>query len=702
MAPPLLLIFAAALAATTTDAAAPTFQSLMPPEAFPEPQFGMVVESAVQEGDCVRVTTTGAEVVCRPQGVIQFRQRIGHGRRVLALSLGRRMDGLRLTHSGPGFARMTVEQPRATLRINGDSLFLLHAHEPMTVRARSAIDTAWSASSGSNHLVVDELGGFGLYCSETNLDDRFDPYEDMVATYDLPADAVLAVGVCPPKPYDWERSLTSNVLWHWSPEVAYPPDEVLSSWRPHADVFLLQSAVMAWKDWNLDFVPRFDGREFARVREATRDLDARFMVYTSPYYFLTDTGLEEHAFNTFEDFKGWPCIGTPTGENIELFMAAITRVMQQHRPDGLYFDAQYFENPAGLYALARRSRELIGDDGLLEWHSTGALGPGLCYFPQADAYADIMLRGEAQTALYSDFDYLRFFVSGYNINNCLGVLCNNMPGGEPTPELTRELLRANGRYHTISWWLEKPEIRSVLEQDYQPRLTPDLRRQVELGIDDRQRRLPARTTTRTNELDMLSEPPTWEDPAFALELDAMPEGESIISPRNGEALSVADGALHVRALAHTYAFRRCPVTTRARGLVVKLRQGTDGGMSWGPSALLRWAGGVGIRLGTRSDGIVQIEALGALALKGKLEVSEWTWLRARWGPAWGVVEQSADGVSYESLWTFRHGGAFLDETAELLVGKVPHDGLPQDYTVPGEPGECDIDFVHVYGRPERR
>ena len=685
------------LGTSSASAGAPTLQDLMAPEVFTQPQFGMAVESATQYGDRVHITTTGAEVTCLPGGTVQFYQRIGHRRRVVALSLGRGMEGLRLTHSGPGFARIVMQRPRATIRINGDSLFLLHAHEALTVRVRSAIDTAWSDSYGSNHLVVDEWGGFGLYCSELSGDDRFSPYGDIVAEYALPADAVLGVGVCPPKPYDWERSLASNVVWHWSPEVAYPPDEVLRSWRDFGDVFLLQSAVMAWKDWNLDFIPRFGGQQFSRVRETVHGLGARFIVYTSPFYFLKDTGLEEHAFNSFDGFTGWPCVGTGTGENIDLFMAAIGRVMKEHRPDGLYFDAQYYLNPAALYVLARRSRELLGDEGILEWHSTGAMGFSRCYFPQADAYADLILRGEDQTQYYSDFRYLRFFVSGYNISNSIGVLCNNFSDGIPSTALTRDVLRANCRYHTISWWLDDPAVMKVLNDDYRPRLGADLQAFVDREVDRRQQQVVAEGRRRDAALQALRLPPDLGEPVVALDFDALPAAEAMVSAQNDSPLSAVEGALHIRALAHTYAFLRVPLAVKASGIVVKLRHGTDGGMAWGPSAFLRWPGGALLRLGTRSDGIIQIDTSEGLALKGRFDAHAWTWLRARWGPIWAIVEYSADGRHFEPLWSFRHGGAFLERTAEILVGKTSQSGKPQDFTVPGPPGECDIDFVHVYG-----
>ena len=452
----------AATSALAAPPAAPTYQELMDPAVFPEPQRGMVVESVDRRPEGIRVLTTGADIrILLATGEVRLSQRIGHRRELVALKTDTPWTGVRVTHSGAGFARITVEKPSLTIRVNGDSLLMLHAHEPVSARVESRIEPAWESSHEVHHLIADEWGAFGIYCSDTSIDDGYDPYGDSVAFYPLPADEVLWLAVCPPKEYDWDRSFTDNVVWHWSNVLGYPPDDALQSWQEHGNTVLLQSEVMLWKDWNLDFVPRLGDAEFARVRQTIRDLGMRFIVYTSPYYFIKGTPNEGQAMNSFENFTTWPP-GDASGRNMELFMSAIERVMEQHKPDGLYFDGQYTANPAALYALARRTRKLIGEDGILEWHSTGALGSRDCYLPQADAYVDFILRGEGRGGRYDDDDYLRYFVSGYNIHNSIGVLCNNSAEGRPTLDQCERLLGVNGRYHTIGGWVNRPETSAAM------------------------------------------------------------------------------------------------------------------------------------------------------------------------------------------------------------------------------------------------
>lgn len=666
-----------------------TFQELMDPAVFPDAQRGMVVESVAGGEGRATITTTGAVVqIDGAGGTISFRQRIGGERPVAMLAAGCPLRGLKVTHNGAGFARVTVEEPKMVVRVNGDSLFMLHALEPASLKVHREISPAWDASWKTNHLIVDELGGFGLYCSDLELADGYDPHGDPVAAYPLPAGAVLALGVCPPKPYDWDRSLREQVIWHWSNTTSYPPDGELHSWKPYGNTILLQSEVMLWKDWNLDFVPRLGMEEWERVRGAIHGMGMPFIVYTSPYYFLKGTSQEKQAVND----KPGACPGAVVdGENMAVFLDAITRVMTGLKPDGLYFDGQYAENPAALYALARHSRKIIGDGGILEWHTTLELGRwgSLMYMPQADAYTDIQLRGEASDRLYDDFDYLRYFVSGYNINNCIGVLCNNSGKGMGTAQM-EQVLRANARLHTL---IGNPALRDFIVNEYRPRLTPEYRAEVDRLVAERQAGVGEKAAATAAFL---------KGPAGALpvvggsEFDAMPEAEQKVSSLNPDALSIGDGCLHIRAHASTHAFLRMPVDGKIGGFEVKLRQGTDGGMSWGPAAMVRWDNGEALRIGSRTDAL-QVDAPPVQTLGPACNPGEWVWIRARWRGKTGIVERSTDGIHYTRFHTF----PFMAEgrsATELLVGKVPHNGQPEDYTEPGGVGECAVDFVRLYGR----
>jgi hypothetical protein len=185
-----------------------------------------------------------------------------------------------------------------------------------------------------------------------------------------------------------------------------------------------------------------------------------------------------------------------------------------------------------------------------------------------------------------------------------------------------------------------------------------------------------------------------------VEFDELPAGEQIVSPQDPDPFSLLDGVLRVRGKAHTYAFVRVPVNLPVQGLTVRLRLGTDGGMSWGPAAVLRWGNGSVLRIGVRSDGKLQADILGQQIVGGQHDThlpDRWVWLRARWLDRMGVVESSTDGKRFTKEWTFEHNGRLSGNVASLSVGKVPYNGEPQDYSEPGAEGECEVDWVRLYG-----
>lgn len=695
------MALAGALVGRAGGQAAPTFQDLMRPESFPTAQCGMRVEHTSVRAGVFAVRTTGAVFEIRPrEGVVRCSQRIGHARAVAVVRFGRPLAGGAITHSAPGFARITFRSPAMAVRINGDSLMMLQPDRPLRVAIESRVLPGWVASDRTNHVIADEWGGFNLVCSERTLDDRFDPDALQTAAYPLPAGAVLWVGVCPPRPYPWNRSLTQNVVWHWSDVLGYPTDADLRLWKQHGSVVLLQSEVMLWKDWNLDFVPRLGDAEFARVRDTLHREGMRFMVYTSPAYFLRGTPLQNQAMNSFVNFKGWPP-STATGENMGIFLDAIQRMLRRNHPDGLYFDGQYTGNAAALYALARSARAAVGEDGLLEWHSTLALGDGDCSLPQADAYTDFVLRGEGQQARYTDNRYLRYFISGYNLSNTVGVLCNNA-GGPPDLRLMNAVLAANARFHTIASWLPSSRAMVSLRNNYRDVLTPALRIRTEHMSNLRQRELPAQIAADRANRRVLRAAPDWDPrPVTDLQFDMMPGMKRYVSPANGNPFAVTGGALHIQAHASTYAYMSVPFNDNVvDGFEVKLRHGTDGGMSWGPAVALRW-GSACLRIGTRADGLLQADIAGMQLVGHPFDRGAWIWLRARWQGDRGVIERSADGRRYETLWTFHRAAAMPDRPIELLVGKVPFNAQPADYTDAGALGDCEIAWVRAYRRAAR-
>ena len=115
-----------------------------------------------------------------------------------------------------------------------------------------------------------------------------------------------------------------------------------------------------------------------------------------------------------------------------------------------------------------------------------------------------------------------------------------------------------------------------------------MRRTFEKAAKKRQARAAEVIAERKGEAAALAGEPEWGEAAYTLRFDAMPEAKQEVSPSNKEPFSVANGVLTVKGHANTYAFLRIPLDVRASGFVVKLRQRSDGGQSWGPAAALWW------------------------------------------------------------------------------------------------------------------
>ena len=210
--------------------------------------------------------------------------------------------------------------------------------------------------------------GLWLYCSQRDLDDGFDPYQPTVASVPLPANAVLWLGVCPPKAYDWERSITGQRGLALD-NVATPTRPTMCSSRgePHGNIVLLQSEVKLWKGLELGFCSQGGCR---RIRKGSV---ARCMTWgcvsscirvptTSFAGPLWSRGHSTVSKGLRIGHRGrrrvriWDCSCRQFGESC-----------RRTNRDGLYFDGQYTDNPAALYALARSAagdRRRTGDLGM--------------------------------------------------------------------------------------------------------------------------------------------------------------------------------------------------------------------------------------------------------------------------------------------------------------------------------------------------
>jgi hypothetical protein len=526
------------------------------------------------------------------------------------------------------------------------------------------------------------------------------------------------MSVGPPRPYDWEASFRDRVVWHWSHETGYPTDAEIEEWSHYGNMLLQQAEVMLWKDWSLRFIPRNGIEEFRRVNDTCRKYGMRNYVYTSPFYFLTGTGLEDKAMNSFEHFAetGFSP-GDDRGLNWPIFLGEITKVMREYKPQGLYFDGIY-GNVVRTYLIARKAREVAGDGGILEYHATWSPPGGGVYLPQIDTYFNFVLRGEGAQGFYQNDDYLRYFVSTYNISNSIGVLCNNNDY-KLDEAFIAKLLDDNIRLHFCVGW-QNDYRKSVFEDLYWPALKPTLmarveRRCAEHAVSARQEwaLMQASAKQGTSGLKVAfaedfasadfravaAPPPTDHKPQInepaKLEYTALPNGwQAYFSANSAGAMAAEDGALKISAVENTCAYLGRDLPENVAAVQCKIKCEASGGMSWGPGLMLLTPHTT-CRINVREEGRLGIDRANGQTLIENYPAGVWYWVRLRLVGQFIFYEVSRDGEQWKRLSSdsVEPGGP-----RRLIVGKISSAGTSTEYPDVGGMGTCQIAEVKVYER----
>ncbi len=561
------------------------------------------------------------------------------------------LSGLAVQRKGSGAVLLSAGGGRLTLRINGDSLLMLKTPAAMDLSYKVGFVPGSMHETGTDYLWLDEYGAVGSFVAAGPPGAKAG-YEDLTATYSLQPQQVFWLSVGPPRPYDWEASFNDRVVWHWSHETGYPTDAQIEEWSHYGNMLLQQAEVMLWKDWSLRFIPRNGLAEFQRVNDTCRKYGMRNFVYTSPLYFLAGTDLEDKAMNSFDHFAetGFSP-GDLRGLNWPIFLSEITKVMRDYKPQGLYFDGIY-GNVVRTYLITRKAREVVGDKGILEFHATFSPPGGGVYLPQVDTYFNFVLRGEGVQYLYENPDYLRYFVSAYNISNSIGVLCNNNEF-KLDEAFINKLLDNNIRLHFIPQWAN--DYRKAVFQDlYWPALKPSLEERVAQACAERSAsaahewelmQTSAKEGTAGLKVAFAEDfaspdfkaaappPPNDRKPQISepakLEYAALPNGwRAYFSANSQGAMAAEDGVLEITAASHTCAYIERDLPDNVAAVQCKIKCAAGGGMSWGPGLMLRTPSTI-CRINVREEGRLGIDRANGQTLIEDYPAGVWYWVRLR-------------------------------------------------------------------------
>ncbi len=167
-----------------------------------------------------------------------------------------------------------------------------------------------------------------------------------------------------------------------------------------------------------------------------------------------------------------------------------------------------------------------------------------------------------------------------------------------------------------------------------------------------------------------------------------------LSPQEGTALSVEDGAVRIDAPANTYACLERPLPAGVTLAECRVFSGTDRGATWGPGIALLWPH-AGVRVTVRSEGRFAADDGARFGFGGWSIPGTWYELRLRLEPDLIVAEVSTDGILWETIHTLPRS-AFPGDPAALRIGKTGPGGRPEDFPTVGWVGNCAVTNLRVF------
>lgn len=459
-----------------------SMNDLLKPEMFPDAQFGMKVDSAVDGDKAVVITTGGKFVIDKKANLIECGQRIAKERSVATIKLPGSIEAVKLTHSTSGGA--IFSDGSTTIRINCDSLVMISPGVDGDITAELSFVPDYHREFFSNFNFFDPYGGISFFTAILHPGSDWYACENPVRiVWHWKAGDVLWAGVSPPKGYDWKKSVEDRMISYGTSvdRYMYPSLLELKYYRMAGFTTLQLHNEEMWEHWQLSLVPR-DQENYKRFMRDAKEAGIRVCVYASPYFFLG--GSREVHRASPDSHVGW---GEFTGEGAFEYVRQAKRLVEEFDTPGLYFDELYSSRTAipAQYYVARTCRGLIGDANPLMLHpTTDTLGDGHTgvWCPALHAYFDYIYKGEGEEGR-REKAYTRYVLSSYNLSNSIGM--QNLEDRstivfEHDPQWHMEywLKQANVRFWIRTAVLMSPWVESYRTY-YWPRLNEGLKAEIE-------------------------------------------------------------------------------------------------------------------------------------------------------------------------------------------------------------------------------
>ncbi|MFA5858379.1 MAG: hypothetical protein WC955_04870 [Elusimicrobiota bacterium] len=411
--------------------------------------------------EAVTVTTTGAmyKIYKNSVGTIECYQRIGKQRLLATMRLNSTLENLEVDHFDDN--KCILYKPLYALgvniRINADSSMYLRTYATVKVVYNSTWSPEYFSVEQQNFIAIDPHGGIAGYTlptvgnggvSEINNAGTGVGKDGWAVTFSITYGQQFITSVFPPREYDHKKAYTHRIVHHlvsrennttWTP---YLSDNEIRKYSKYGNVLVLH-----W--WSKGFATR-KGKAI-KSRNDIYKTEAAWSSYK--YLPINPRKLQQVLTTAHKHRMKVIAYMTPffyPGDLLE-FIPELKRVVKTYGFDGIYFDGVPTD-VVQAHTVMRETRKVLGNK-LFYVHMPSPIitkdysGGRYVYFPFIDTYADYILR--AEHVLSFTKQYLRYVISGYNISNAVGFVCNYDYSPDFVKKLIPDILKSQVR---IPYW----------------------------------------------------------------------------------------------------------------------------------------------------------------------------------------------------------------------------------------------------------
>lgn len=398
--------------------------------------MGMIIKEVTASDGSFKVVTTAAEFNFEGNE-LSVSQGMSTARKLALFQLSE-PDGFELVVNHPD--HVVLSGNFFTVSVYGDSTCVISP----TCRTVTVITGQFKPDYIGRHngevLMIDELGGLSMHTDRNSKSYQMEYAGQNSAAwravYHLDIGERLMLVVFPGKPFDWDKSFATNIVFTQASSGkqygVLPPDWLIRKWSQYFDIMVLwHNGLYTPIDPKATYAGPYvvgNSTELARAVNMAHQTGMKVVLYTSFYYFYDKFKSSDDYFDQIQNLK------------------------KAYNIDGVYIDgmlsaASGHENQQIFinWEMIRRLRELFGGDGAIIYHGT-SLGHQVATMPNVDAYCDATLNGENVPFESFEDPYVRYHVRKYGISNTVALW---KPGPHPRTIGDRmiidALLNMNGR-----------------------------------------------------------------------------------------------------------------------------------------------------------------------------------------------------------------------------------------------------------------